>query len=363
MQKENVLLYPCGKESIPVIKHLNECSTKYRISSIVAPRSWAKEGADLGFLDNRADTGLIITNDFEEALKSCDLVLFLDTFKRRVMYGVVLEKMQQTLRQGKPFHCTFPLQKEDVDALQVVARETNCSFTYFSTKPEGRITDPGLYDIDVPVVFIGDLYLYSHSTDALLSITEGLKEKGYNAVGVTPDRNGDLVGYQVIPDFFTQPGKSEDEKVVYFNKFVKEIEKEYQPDIILIALPGPLMMYAKRITVGYGILPIMAATVVEPDFFIVCAALSAAHPAFMEQISSHLAGKIGIGIDALVISSFEPDYTVSISKRIMVSSAVNAEKLNSHVHEKIANMRLPTYYIHEQEGMNRLVEQLINLLG
>ncbi len=359
----NILLYPCSKESIPVIQHLNKSATQYHISAIVVPKSWAKEGTDLGFLDNRADTGLCVTNDFDEALKTCDLVLFLDTPLRRLMHDAVIENVQQALRDGKTVRCIFPLLEKEVDTLRIIATENNCSFVYFSTKPKGQITDPGLYDMDVPIVFIGDLYLYSHSTDVLIFITERLKKKGYRAIGVTPDRNGNLINYEVIPDFFMQPGKTEDEKVIYFNKFIKDIEKEYQPDIILIALPGPLMMYSKRVTVGYGILPIIVATAVDPDFFVVCAGLSRAHQSFIEQISAHLSGKIGIGIDALVVSNFEVDHTISMSKCIMVSGASNAAKLCYKAYKNISAMKMPTYYVHEQETMNSLVEQLVGSLS
>ena len=363
MSRKKVLLYPCGKEDLAIIQHIKEKSNRYMISSAVAPISFLKEGRDLGNLDNRYPLGLVVHNDFEEALDDCELVLFLEVHQKYLLYQDVVDKIVFALKKRKSVKCAFALLPEDVERLKKIAEEYNSDFLYFSTKPEGMIMASGLYKIGVPIVFIGDMHQYSHSNDVLIAITEELKNRNYTAVGIIPNRNDVFIYYEVIPDFLVKPGLKEDEKVVYFNQFIHEIEKTQQPDIILIGMPSPLMQYAQEVTQSYGIVPIIIGTAANPDFLVVCAGISSLSQTFIDSISNYLMGKIGAAVDALAISNYQVDHSVSIGKGAMIASAVNADKIYFDMQQNIENIRTPTYYIHKKDQMRKMVDQIVDFLA
>jgi peptide maturation system protein (TIGR04066 family) len=312
MYKSKTVIYPCDKQNVSVvIKFAQEYCSK-SLLTVVVPQSWALEGSDLSRLDNRYQTGIVITNDFENALCQCEEVFILESIYHTLIYDNVLENIEIAMKKGCDVNCSFALKEYDAERFQVYAKEKNVGFTYFSAENLLR-QEMSLEDIEVPIVYIGDLYTYAHTTDVLITLTEGLEEHGYKVTSIFKNRNCNLLGYEIIPDFFTQTNINETQKTIKLNQFVNQIATEQQPDIMLIEYCEPLMMYTKRVTSSLGILPILQSIAVEPDYLVLCITMAECGQALIDLIDQYTSKKIGRKADMVLISNNEVDYNSRVS--------------------------------------------------
>jgi peptide maturation system protein (TIGR04066 family) len=120
-------------------------------------------------------------------------------------------------------------------------------------------------DIDTPVIFVLGTGERTNKFEIQLALRENMMKMGYKASQVGTREYCELLGFHSFPRFMFGNGISEISKIASFNRFIKSLERDECPDVIIIGVPRGIMPFNNRLPNGYGILAYEVSQAVTPD--------------------------------------------------------------------------------------------------
>lgn len=121
--------------------------------------------------------------------------------------------------------------------------------------------------IDVPVVFVAGITHYTEKFHVQLVLRKHLLDYGYKVSQIGSKQYSGLFGFHSFPSFMIEP-MDNTERILLFRKYVKYIEQEEQPNIVVIGIPGGIMAVNKKHHFDFGMTAYMVSQAVEPDYTI-----------------------------------------------------------------------------------------------
>lgn len=101
-----------------------------------------------------------------------------------------------------------------------------------------------------------------------LSIRENLQSKGYKISQIGSRNYCEFLGFHSFPGFMYNRNLSESEKIILFNNYIKRLENDENPDLIVIGIPGGIMKRNDTFTSYFGIFAYEISQAVTPDYVI-----------------------------------------------------------------------------------------------
>ena len=174
-----------------------------------------------------------------------------------------------------------------------------------------------LSQINTPVLFICDLYGGLDTFDINLKISDSMKNKGYSVLQVSHKLESSLFGIVTFPKFMFDRSLTNKERILNFNKFIKEKEILEKPDLIIIEVPGELYPFSKKMVSNFGIMAYEISHAIPNDCGILCMPSCSYQPYFCEDIINSIKGKFGINIDYFNIENKNiDDYDTEVKQRL-----------------------------------------------
>lgn len=232
---EQVLVYPYSKEYEMVIK--SRKSAEANLTRVVSPRGWGLSG---GILDNSGER-VEIEHDFEEALKACTMVWFVEDGLLRLPIELLLEKLLLTVRNKKKIYYTRYKNAEEREMVEkLLPPRLNAENDY---ETEVNFTVPGgeyhtLYEFKTPVINVIGLSENADKYKMQLLLKEEFTKLGYKVSVVSSRRDSGIFGMHSMPGFMWGGSISVTDKILQFNHYIKAIEKAEGPELIILGIPG-----------------------------------------------------------------------------------------------------------------------------
>jgi|GEM_PF-4539582 len=367
---KKVTVYPFHDAFIPVIKYLNVMSSEYKISNVVAPMGFGINGKDAGEAYRKSKTGYIVTNNIEAALLNSDVLLVTDGIKSMAIYDHLISQIKNAITMQKEVICTCKLYDKDLLDLKELSKQKDVSFTYCkeemqwwdNNKPDTDVT--GIEKIDVPVIFIGEVMDGFEGFEMLLQTTLYLQGQGYKVLSIGNPEYSNLFQIETIPAFIYQTGMKEEDKINYFNSYVYHLQKEKNPDVIVIQLPGGLMKYNTMITNEYGVYPFMISQAVRGDYMIYCSHFTDAAPKMFTMLSDTFKYRFGFEINAVNLTNKGLDETDIREKNIELPFVWYEQSIiNDTVSKYNRDSLIPFYNCENGEEADILFDEMIHTLS
>lgn len=163
------------------------------------------------------------------------------------------------------------------------------------------------YNIRTPIVCLCSMDPYLDQFKIERNLYKVYKDFGLN-VKVISSRT-DAFLFDMIP-FIDMNGKNDiSDKIVEFNHFIKNIEIEFSPDIIILSIPSNILPIDRLIKSDYGIKAYIALSAVNVDYTIL--SLSRGFVDDIDYLIKHINYKYGIEIDSCVVSKETIDFSES----------------------------------------------------
>lgn len=121
--------------------------------------------------------------------------------------------------------------------------------------------------IDIPVVCVAGVTHYTEKFYVQLAIRKRLMDYGYKVSQIGSKQYSGLFGFHSFPPFMSEP-MDNTERILLFRKYVKCIEQEEKPDIIVVGIPGGIMAVNKKHHFDFGMTAYMVSQAIEPDYVI-----------------------------------------------------------------------------------------------
>lgn len=308
MKKNKVLVYPYDLEFCAVIRH-KELLKDYEVAALVSPRGWGMTGKDAATADNGDELGIMVSNDFEGNLDLCDTVLFCESVRALEFESVLMPKILKALEHKKNIIMTIPLDREKYDLVSQKCAESGVDFKCFGVarEPENFEEIPTqseiMYDMGTPVIFVLGMGERTNKFEVQLSLRDNIEKMGYKVSQVGTRQYCELLGFHSIPSFMYSKKISETNKIVLFNHFIKSIEMEEKPDLIIIGIPGGVMAYTNKLTNRFGVLAYEICQAVTPDSAVLACHYDEPSNDFFINLKESIRYKLGCIINCFSIAN------------------------------------------------------------
>lgn len=348
-------IYPYHAAVFAIVRYLETLNPIYQIEKIVTP-SIRGNGVDAGRLFNKTELGIIVTNDIDEAIDTCDCLIIAEGAYADKLRQLIMDKIKSALHKKKEVICTLKLTKKELESLGAE------NFCHLPDHPEEvKIPDISkkLYSPNAPVIFVGEMTNGLDGFDITLGMTNFFRKEGYRTVTIAERSWSGLLNIKAIPDFMRHHDIDENSKVYAFNQRIKELEQKENPSVFIIQLPGALMKFNDKLTAGFGIIPYLISLAVQAEYMIVSTFYDTMNSVFFETLSERFEHQIGVGIDALCISNTFIDIPDSMEKNIFSYLRIEQKKVNEEVEKLNQTGEIPTYNCCNPEEFKEMCQQII----
>ncbi|MBN2534944.1 MAG: TIGR04066 family peptide maturation system protein [Spirochaetales bacterium] len=360
-------VYPFNRQAAPLVRH-QSLIKDYQISSLASLPGWKFNGKDGSVADSGQEMGIPVTADFNTVLSESDTVFFTDYEQNLDFRKIILPGMIMAMEAEKDIVCGIPIEEDLLHELTGKCRQKGVSFTYrgsfppFEFYPGIDLNHEKLLRINTPLVAVFGM---SHSTSKFeieLSLLEELTKQGYKVAFIGTRPYSGLVGGISLPAFLFQAGMEEAKKILLFNLFIKTIEEQEKPDIILLGIPGGVMPFNDRITNKFGILAYEMCQAVEPDVSILSLLYEDYKKDYFDNLLPSMRYRLSADIHAFVVSNAKMDWIQSESQYKPVffypDSAFIDKQINS-----FRKWDLPLFNIFNQADRSGLCNLCIDKLA
>lgn len=158
------------------------------------------------------------------------------------------------------------------------------------------------------VILITGLGSHTQKSELSIELYKRFKEDDVMTEVISPYMASSIMGFHKFPSFMYCNDIDEHQKMLKFNRFIKDIDLT-NPDVIIICVPEGVMPYPDEMDItNCGIMNFMISTVVPPDY--VCCNLYAKEYSNYElkEIVETCEKKVGKQIDSLMFSDFAIDW-------------------------------------------------------
>lgn len=159
-------------------------------------------------------------------------------------------------------------------------------------------------EIEAPVITIMGMLPMTQKFELQLYLRRKFIDKGYKVSQIGTRPVSELFGFHALPEYFFTNKYTDVEKIIAFNNFVKNIEKEEKPDVIIIGIPDVVIPFSKKHNFSFGIYAYEILSAVQPDFAFMNLSAGEYNQDFFNEIRQMCLYKFNIDIDAYFISKY-----------------------------------------------------------
>lgn len=257
---KNLLIYPCGKESAPIIRHsklVEDINVYY-----VFPESISRKPM---FIDGGVSEGLPRPSKLNDILSLCDTI-FMPYERELVRLENYVSSINLFLKDGK----AIIIQKALAEKIEPYFEDISNKITvldYPLIKPEGKMHQ--LLPIDIPVINIMGDGEQCNKFDIQLGLREYFVNKGYKVSQLGTKDYSYLFGFDPLPKFLFAPHHLS-EKIINLNHYIYKKVLNEKPDVFIIGTPGGIKPISIEQPENFGEYALITAWAAQPDILIRC---------------------------------------------------------------------------------------------
>lgn len=264
---EKVALYPYNQDSLSVISYIEDIKN-YEVKSLLTFREHET------YLRKRADITkfpITISTNFVKCMGDVDCVIFCDNINQAPLESYI-EKINIAKKMGKRVLVDQNLftSLHELDIYTDVEINDNEIMTGVSGIFNKNLLKDSILEISIPVITIYGFYQNCSKFDIQLQLYSYLKKKNIKAGFISSNSMGDIFGMNLMPLFMFEKDISLDNKILRFNKYVFDLVKKNNLDLLVIGVPGGIATYNNTSTNRFGELGLVVGNAVSADIGIMC---------------------------------------------------------------------------------------------
>lgn len=362
MNRLRGVVYPYDIESAYLFRYcyLNK---DFQMVGAVSPPGWGLHGKDVLGMYKEEPCGIEVVNTFNEVDEDFDTVILVDSHNNLDFNTYIFPKIKGIVEKKKNLICTRILDNESKMALKKLCEDIGVLFKYYNDETYNPyITKDELSDINVPVIFVMSMANRTNKFDIQLSLKRDLRDMGYRASIIGSKNHGEIFGIHNFPNFMFNNQVRENEKILMFNKLVKDIEKNENPDVIIVGVPEGIMPIGKVLTNNFGIIPYLVCNAVKPDATILSLLYTNNYDKeYFEEVDRLLKYKFNCNIDCCNLSNTFYDYQESEDNHRPIYTIIDSDFINFKK-DKYKSSK-PIFNILNIEDGKNMSKYIINILS
>lgn len=348
---DNILVYPVDRGILSVIKS-TENYLNINISQLVSLESWGHNGECYSCARGMVE----ISHDFHEGLNHCTTVWIVDSWNDLDFYKYIEPKIRLAVNNGKRIICSRYLTTLE----KTVLSDIEIFYVEYSSINSLINNDSRVYEIRTPVIFVMSTTEFCNQFFIETAIYAELRNRGYNTLLISSQKEGVLFGGCSVPDFMFNNDYPENKKIIGFNHYTYSLEIEQKPDVIVIGVPGAAMPYNHQYVSDFGVIAYEISEAVKPDFSVLSHPCMPYYDTFFKGIDKCLQGRLGVSIDIHSLSPYALDFYEPAPVKRLAYLSVDA----SHVHSTIEKLSTENLLnLNTMTGISSAIDKMISQLS
>lgn len=366
MNKKKLIVYPYNEHFSSILRH-KELLDSYDVVGLISPRGWGLTGKDAGEADGGCHLGMKVSSDFEGSIDLCDAVLFCESRVHLEFETFIMPKVKMAANAGKNIIFTYPLENDMYNMITNECNANQVDFKYYNNSEQEKECIgidreiEHLYDINTPVIFVLGIGEKTSKFEIQLSLRENIKKMGYQVSQIGSRGYCELLGFHSLPSFMYNNSISETNKIVMFNQYIRNMEKEESPDVIIIGVPGGIMPFNNKLVNRFGILAYEISMAVTPDACVFSTFYEDYKSEYFEKMVQSIQYKLGFKVDCFNMANVMLDWLESNNTSSLAYTSLDSK----YIDEKLGNYKeldTPIFNVYNQESGINLTNCLINKL-
>lgn len=289
---ENIMIYPYTGEELHLVEYFMEIG--YNVTPVVLKGS-VLSGKNFGYKKNKLKiNNVICTDNLDLSLEESTMIYICDN---EYYYDCIVELLNKLKGCNKKIICSLKL--KEIDYQNFI---NYIKYLPFEKKEDKYFDKDELFQFYTPVVAVANIFKGLDDIELFFKIVCRLKDKHLNISGLGYHNDCRILGLHTFEECGFD-GRISRESIIQLNHFLKHIENEEHPDIIVIQFPEPLLKYDENITFDFGISAYGISQAITPDYAICCTTMSNANEQYWENFNDIISKKYGFLIDSIFISN------------------------------------------------------------
>lgn len=309
---QKIVIFSSVEDFSLIIKHKN--LFKYEIIGLVTPNESINICYDKFLIENEHLKNIEVKTELSFFFDKCDSVLFLDSSNSINLKATLLPKMIECAINKKNILNTIEIDIESEEYIHNVCKENEVDFTNFNDNVKydlKHISKHPLISINTPILFVLGVSKNVNKFEIQLELREKFLREGYRVSQIGSRRYCEVMGFHSFPKFMYDEGFTEVEKINSFNHFVAKIEKDENPDLVIIGIPGGISKINELITNEYGIFAYEVAQAITPDVVVFSTFYEDVTNEYYHRLNNLAKYKLGFELDYFNLANIKFDWAVS----------------------------------------------------
>lgn len=300
---KKLAVFPYNNEVSSLWKY-NDLLCEFEIKNLIAPKGWGLTGKNVKWDSNGRTNNLSIQDNISENEYGLIDTIWITEEINKMNRDAAIGMLEKLLRSEKEIIYTPYICPELKNIIFNTGRAINLS----DLKNIKKELSPSRhrYSIDVPVIMVMGTSIMTEKFDLQLSIRRKLQNMGYKVGQVGSKSFCELFGFHSIPEWFFDSTYLEAEKISMFNMFLKYIELEEKPDIIVVGVPEGIIPLTKKHHFNYGIYAFEICCAVTPDYAVLALPYGEYNDEFYTEMKTLCQYRLNVTLDSFYVSRYQP---------------------------------------------------------
>ena len=313
MSKKALTIYPYSLEMFSFVKKYLSCEREYELPYVCTFPGTGLVGKLCTGSEDKNETDLEILEDLDSVLEKTDLILVPHTELALDNSDYLFEKIVDLLKLGKKVICniSFGEKKDKI----LLGREFLDLFSFGEMAHWKSVYDnlgSRMYTSRIPIILTGEIFPYKSEISNSFCISDYFGEE-YKVVNIGGCQFSNLFGQFEMPSFLFDSDILEDEKVLKFNHFVRDVIEKENPDLLIINLPDAPVKYKQNLNLnGYGILSYIISKAVMADGIILTIPCELLDKGIINKLQNKIRCLYGIPLICVDVSNIQCFENVSV---------------------------------------------------
>ncbi len=370
-KKEKLLIYPYDEEFTPLLRN-RSLQNHFIIKGLAAPNGWGLTSKDAGSIDGGDPINMRISNDFEGILPHCDTVWFVDSYRTLDTRGIVFPRIFSAIEAGKNIMISIALEPPVEKKIKWQCKKHAVYFKHFNRGQETVLDkkpfttfkqdcETDLKEILTPVIFVLGSGENTQKFMIQLALRNGFLKAGYRVVQIGSRPGCEVMSFHSMPGVMFTNELPEHQKVIFFNHYVKQIEKEEKPDVIIIGIPGGILPFDRKFHNRFGILSFLISQSVEPDVAVFSSVYEDWKAEYFTELALTIQYRFGFHVDCFNLSNAQVDWIGSKQVNMLQINRLKKQIVDEKI-KKLGNLDIPVFNSLSKEDSLRMFQFLMGRL-
>lgn len=344
-----------------ILLHRNLADIKSEdIVECITPIGWGYESEDAGYKLG-INTDIQVKSDFNGLVESLDVLIITDSILP-LPDSDISEKISKAMLHNVK---VVVLRKLSAELQKSLEEKSSNKYPDLTLYPGNSIqlysdidmTDKTIEKIPAPIILVLGAGERCCKFDVQLELRAALQKNKYTITQIGSKNYCEFLGFHSFPDFMMDYGKyPEQDKIIGFNKYIRQLYILENPDVIIIGVPGGAFPFDNYFHNDFGLINYSVSNAIVPDYVIYNSLYVDVLSEYLKDVENRLYHKFDYEVDQIYISNFALNYAVSKADQVLSYITCKTPTIVEQIKE------MGVYNVYDDKMKSNAVEVLIETL-